>query len=828
MGARSRKGLWRKALWLVTASALSVMTTHGAIAQEDIQAQTPVPDAQAPAPAAQTPTAPAMPPADSTLQDTTTPPPATYGQRVINSGPESARPYQTMAGAGLSGADRETLQQALNAVRSHNFGQADSLGSSISDPAARKIVTWAILNNGGNLYSFAALDAARRDLWGWPKETSRQIAAEKMIGMSGMGPQQVVDWFNGSPPQTVEGATALINAYQSLNNTDAASHLAKTWWRTEVFDSLAQANFYSAFGRYLTQDDHAARINCLLINTQSGSSQAVRDMLAYVDQHQRDVASAALALRTNAASGDALYSQAIASDPHNSVLAFARAKYLAGKGLEPLGFGILADLPPASMSPDAASQLYTLRLDYFRSALKAHDYRAAYAAMNGGGFDNGESKAEAEFFAGWIALVKLNDPNAAINHFTLLAEAGTSPITQGRANYWLGRAYETRNNPAATGVEADSSLAQGYYAKGGQYIYSFYGQLAAEKAGIKEIVLGKDPVPTQADRDRFNNRDMVKAARLLGQMGETDYFRQIVLTLDTVLPNAEEEALLVDLTANYDSQIMAMKVARMSMQRGFYLPERAYPVRDVPDVPAPEKAFVLAITRQESGFDPTVRSRANARGMMQLIPSTARAVARRLGAGYSESKLYEPDYNMTLGAFHLGELVTRFDGSYIMAAAGYNAGPTRMGQWVADCGEPRGPNADSLSFIECMPLRETRDYMMRVTENMRVYRARLNGGHAALTAMADVQRGLPAPIVNAPDDGSDDGSSNGLQDGPISYADYQKAQADNAALAASLQTIPAPPPEPKSHGKSKKSSKAKAKSSHHSTAASSKKKKKHH
>lgn len=823
-----RNSLWRKALWLATASALTLMTTHGAIAQEDMQAQAPVPESQAPAQAApQTPAAPA-----TDAPDNSNPPPATYGQRIINSIPDTSRPYQQVTSTGLSASDRDALQQALSAVRSRNFAQADSLGASLSDPVARKIVTWSILNNGGNLYSFAALDAARRDLWGWPRETSRQIAAEKMIPMSGMGPQQIVDWFNGSPPQTVEGATALINAYQSLNNTDAASHLAKTWWRTEIFDSLAQANFYSNFGRYLTPDDNVARMNCLLINTQNGSSQAVRDMLAYVDPHQRDVANAALAMRTSAASGDSLYSQALASDPHNQVLAFARAKYLSGKGLEALGFPLLADLPPASMSPDAASQLYLLRLGYFRAALKAHDYRAAYAAMNGGGFENGESKAEAEFFAGWVALVKLNDTNAAVNHFHLLAEAGTSPITQGRANYWLGRAYEARNNPGLNGINPDSTEAEKYYAQGGQYIYSFYGQLAAEKAGVKEIVLGKDPVPTQADRDRFNNRDMVKAARILGQLGETDYFRQIVLVLDTVLPNAEEEALLVDLTANYDTQIMAMKVARMSMQRGFYLPERAYPVREVPDVPAPEKAFVLAITRQESGFDPMVRSRANARGMMQLIPSTARAVARRLGAGYSDAKLYEPDFNMSLGAYHLGELVTRFDGSYIMAAAGYNAGPTRMSQWVSDCGEPRGPNADSLSFIECMPLRETRDYMMRVTENMRVYRARLSGGRAPLTAMADVQRGLPAPIVTTPDDDAGDGSAgNGLADGPIPYAEYQKAQADNAALAASLQTIPAPPPAAKStakSSKSKKTAKAKTKKSSHGKAKATSSRKKRH
>lgn len=740
---------------------------------------------------------------------------------------DTARPY---VASQLSDSDQQMLASALQSVKTRNFAQADSLAHTLANPVARKIVTWAIINNDGNIYSFAALDAARRDLWGWPREAKRQIAAEKMIGMSGMTAQQTVEWFNGAPPQSVEGASALITAYGNLARTDDAAKLAKTWWRSETFDSGAQANFYQAFGQYLTQDDHKARLACLELNSQSGSSQAIRDLFPYVDQHQRDVGNAVIAMRTSSAGSDGLYQQALAGDPHNPVLAYSRAKYLSGKGLEALGYGILNDLPPASMSPDAASQMYSLRLAYFKSALKAHDYRAAYNAMNGGGFENGESKAESEFFAGWMALIKLNDKDAAISHFQNLATAGTSPITQGRANYWLGRAYEARNNPSNEFGQSDANSAQGYYAKGGQFIYAFYGQLAAEKAGVKEIVLGKDPVPTQADRDRFNSRDLVQAARILGNMGEIDLFRQIILLLDTVLPNGEEEALLVDMTAMYDTQIVAMKVARMSMQRGFYLPERAYPVRDVPGATSAEKAFVLAIARQESGFDPTVRSHANARGMMQMIPSTARAVARRLSMPYSESKLYEPEYNMTLGAYHLGELVDHFDGSYIMAAAGYNAGPSRMKLWISDCGDPRGPGADALSFIECHPLRETRDYMMRVTENTRVYRARLNGGRAPLTAMADVTRGIPAPIggFDAEEFGDiGDGGADGAPDQPIGYLDYQKQSAMTAAAVAApavatMKPLANPKPVAKPVSK-KKATPAKVKRSTKAT----KKKKKH-
>ena len=753
------------------------------------------------------------------------------------------QPYQPGGSSGLlSDADASTLNAALAAVKRHSFNEADGLAASLSNPLARKIVTWAIISDDGDIYSFSSLDAARRELWGWPHEAKRQVAAEKMMATSGLTPQQIVDWFAGSPPQSIEGATQLINAYGQLGRTADAQALARLWWRTQAFDVIAQSNFNSAFGRYLTQDDHVARLTCLLLDPQNGTPGSIRDMENDVDDHWRAVANAVMAMRTGSASADGLYSEAQAGDPHNPALAFERARYLLRKDLEPLGFAILADLPSAKLSPGAASQMYAIRLGYFHAALKARDYQAAYYAMNGGGFDNGENKAEAEFFAGWIALDKLHQPDLAIAHFQGVAEAGTSPITQGRADYWLGRAYEARNHPAqmapaaptspstaqpagtapaaapVIAVPSDSALAQSYYAKGGEYIYAFYGQMAAEKAGVKTITLGHDPIPTQADRDRFNNRDLVKAARLLGSVGQIDLFRSIVLNLDTVLPNAEEEALLTDLTSQYDSQVIAMKVARMSMQRGFYLPERAYPVRNIPDVPGPEKAFVLAIGRQESGFDASVRSRANARGVMQMEPSTAKAVARRLGVAYNESRLYDSEYNMTLGTYHLGELVDHFNGSYILAAAGYNAGPSRMSQWIEQCGEPRGDRADPLSFIECHPLKETRDYMMRVTENMRIYRARLNGGTAPLTAMADVTRGIPAPIQTMDDEGdvgdgsttaavgmsatAGVGSANGA---PVSYLDLQKQEAQQATAEAAAAKFaadnPPPPPEPKCHGR---------------------------
>jgi soluble lytic murein transglycosylase len=129
--------------------------------------------------------------------------------------------------------------------------------------------------------------------------------------------------------------------------------------------------------------------------------------------------------------------------------------------------------------------------------------------------------------------------------------------------------------------------------------------------------------------------------------------------------------------------------------------------------------------------------------MMQLLPSTGSAVARRLGMPFSADRLYDPDFNMTLGSYHLGELLNQFGGSMLLTAVGYNAGPGRPPQWVARCGDPRGGQVDPVDFIECAPFTETRNYMMRVMENLAVYKARLNGGSAPLTPSVDLARGTP-------------------------------------------------------------------------------------
>jgi soluble lytic murein transglycosylase len=641
----------------------------------------------------------------------------------------------------LSDSDSAALKSGLDAARRADVSGARSAIQQIRDPVARKIVTWALVDANSEQLSFFELDQARRDLAGWPRAVRRQSAAEKQLEASGQSPQQFIAWFGGAEPLTPEGAMALASAYKATGKAQPAADLIRRFWRDKAFEADAQRTMLSRFGDVLTPDDHVRRADVLLFGAQGP---AARDMIALLPADQQQLALARIALRQNAGDAEAQANALPASVARSPGIAFERAGYYRRKGQDDLAVSYLKNFPSELSYPDSGGRIWDERYRLTLSSLKRGDAAGAYAAAANTGLKSGADAAEAEFYAGWIALTKLKNPAQAEIHFKALDRIGSSPITRGRALYWRGRAVE-----AMAGRDA----AEPFYEAAGRYNTTFYGILALERLGETRLVLGTDPTITQADRGRFEGRDSVRAARVLAENGYRDLFRVFVLALDDVLPSAEEEALLVDLVRGYGDQDTSMKVVRTAAQRGFVLPQRGYPVRTPPETVTPaEPALVLGITRQESGFDPLVRSGVGARGMMQLMPSTAIIVARKVGVGYSAGQLDDPDYNMRLGSSYLGGMVGNFSGSYVMAIAGYNAGPGRPTQWTSFCGDPRGGGTDPIDFIECIPFSETRNYVMRVMEGMQVYRARLNGGTAPITLSADLKRGgySYAPVGEMP------------------------------------------------------------------------------
>jgi soluble lytic murein transglycosylase len=655
--------------------------------------------------------------------------------------------------APLSADQLGLLKQAIDAAQGGDTVRAANIRSSLADPLARRLVTWAMIDSAGTNLSFFEIDAARGDLRGWPRTARRHGVAEKALEVAGLSPQTVVNWFGGQDPQTAEGAIALAGALQQSGREADAGALVRRFWRERVFEADPQARLLARFGAFLTPEDHAARLDLLLYGPQGP---AARALLPLVAPEARALAEARIALRANR--DDAAQTAALvpAGLQNHGGLAYERVRYFRRRGLDAIAASHLANFPaPPTGYDDVAGDMWTERRVLMNALIRNGDFQKAYAAVTNHGLPPGTEYTEAEFFAGWLALTKLNDPVKAEAHFANIGKVGVTPITVSRAFYWQGRAAE---------AAGDRARAAAHWNEGAKYFTAFYGQLSAERAGVTRISLPPEPRPTGEDRMRFEARDLVRAARMLADAGERDLFRTFVLALQDGLSKGEELALLVDMSRLYGDQDLAMRVVRAAAQRNIHLPERGYPLRNVPQgYGLPESALVHAIIRQESGFDPSVRSGVGAKGMMQLMPATAQIVARKLGVGYSADQLADAEYNMRLGSTYLGQLVDNFSGSYVMAAAGYNAGPGRSRQWAAECGDPRGGTTDPADFVECIPFSETRNYVMRIMEGVQVYRARLNGGVANLSLGADLKRGgwTPSPSAVAMQAAGAQGTSGG-------------------------------------------------------------------
>ena len=648
-------------------------------------------------------------------------------------------PYAALSSS-LSPADASLLREALLAARRGDTSTAQALQAEIANSTAKRLVTWAMVDSAGTNLDYYALVSAMRELNGWPRPARLRGAIEKALDASAIPPNQVIALFNGRDPETAQGAIALASAYQATGRIADASALVKHVWRNHAFDTDLQRRMLGRFVSYLAADDHAARLEMLLY---TGDTSAAHEMLSLVTADERALAEARMAFRGERSDAAMLFGEVPLALQNDPGLAFDQAHYYRKHNLETIAAGLVRRFPAVTPEqPEVTKAIWAERRALMFAALQSLDYRGAYAAADDNGLQPGQDANEAQFFAGWIALTKLKDPDLAERHFAKLQAGATSPITVSRAYYWRGRTAQVK------GEAMDANL---FWSEGAKYYTAFYGQLSAAKIGQVELDIGTDPVATAADHARFEGRDVIRAARMLGDASDHQLLAAFAMAAEEDITSAAELGLLVDLTRLYGDQSLSMRVVRSAATRGLYLPQRGYPLRTAPaGYGLAEPAFTLAITRQESSFDPLARNPSGARGMMQLEPATAASIARHQGLPFSAEMLSDADYNMKIGAAYLGQVTQSFEGSYILAAAGYNAGPGRPAQWITTCGDPRTGNVDPTDFIECIPFSETRDYVMRVMESVQMYRARLAGGPVPLTIASDLKRGAWTPSVAAP------------------------------------------------------------------------------
>ncbi len=625
--------------------------------------------------------------------------------------------------AGLNAKDINLYKQAFAAVDKDRWKEARRLAARAKDPLLGKVVIWLDLTRPGPGRDFKEMAAFLKANPDWPLRYTLTQQAERAMP-DYLKPQDVLQWFGEREPSTAEGAMKLAGALIATRQEQRAERVVQTAWVERDFDREDEQTFLQRFGHLLHAKEHWARLDRLLWDDERDD--AIRQ-LARVDKDHQALARARMKLEDqakDAAAAVAAVPQSLRNDPG---LIFERARLLRRQDK----FEQAADLldPPPQNVPKPDLMWAELK-KAARGSLDSGNVSAAYRLAAAHGSDSGEAFAEGEFLAGWIALRFLDDAPTAMRHFTALYAGTTSIISQSRGAYWAGRAAEQMG---------DVAKAQDWYKAAAKGITSFYGQVAALRlADKREIRLAGTPKPSAKEKQVFDKKELVRVVRQLTAVGEGDRTRLFLSKLMELSSKPAEYQLVAGLADEIKRRDFAVAVAKEARTRGVEMIDYLYPVIKLPEGQNPEPALILGLIRQESAFDAGAVSAAGARGLMQLLPSTAKGVAKKIGVKFAEKRLSEASYNVTLGRAYVDDLLNRFDGSYVLTAAAYNAGPSRARDWIYTYGDPRQRGVDVIDWIESLPFDETRNYVMRVLENTQIYRARLNKGVAGLGLAEDL------------------------------------------------------------------------------------------
>ena len=321
--------------------------------------------------------------------------------------------------------------------------------------------------------------------------------------------------------------------------------------------------------------------------------------------------------------------------------------------------------------------------------------------------------------SGWIAFSFLEDPLLAEEHFKRFYNNVGYPISLSRGAYWLGRVYEKIGN---------KEESYKWYKKSSKFLTTYYGQLSHIKIHPNEkIQLNDQIIVDKKYAEKFYKNKLVAIVYLLDELKKDKYTKHILRYLAKDNIEKGSEILAARLATDISRFDFAIQIAKIASYEKRFHHKFNYPVISTPKKingrKIPESAFILSIIRQESEFDTSAHSSAGAQGLMQLMPYTARVVAKQAKVTYSKSKLTRnPEYNINLGSFYIAGLLLEYEGSYPFSIAAYNAGPKRVKYWNKINKNPQKGQIDYVDWIELIKFKETRNYVQRVLENYNVYR----------------------------------------------------------------------------------------------------------
>ena len=599
----------------------------------------------------------------------------------------------------------------FNAIKKKRWNEANKLAK--NNEVLIKIVDWHFLKQNNSSKFFSKTNNFIKENPDWPQKKLFRKKIELFID-NNLSNKEIIRFFEENPPLSTKGAVNYVDALRKENGMDSVKDIARKTWIERKFTKRQSKDFYKKYKNILRVQDHIERIEKL---TWIGRSYEARRMLPLVSKNKRNLYNAKIILRRRAGNADhavSLINKELLSDPG---IIYERLRWRRKSKLYKTAFELIDPLP----NNLKYEKKWWLEISIIvRKLIENKEYQKAYNLIKDFSSKSSDLISESEWYAGWIAYEFLNlDPQIYINHFLNSYENTTHKGEKAKSAYWAGRSYEKIN---------DKELSVLWYTNSSKFVTEFYGQLSFEKIKKNKPLITNEELYGKnlfiKEDLNFVKSDIYKASELILANGTRKNAKVFISSLIYNSKSPGQLQIIAKLSKDFDRLDLAIKAAKYAQKKNIYLYHYAYPqltnykniYKDV------EKELVYGVIKQESAFDPKAISRVGARGMMQVMPATASKISKKIKLNYSKERLTsDPEYNIKLGSYYLYSLAEEYD-SYILALVGYNAGPRRIKRWVKKFGDPRKKNIDAVSWIEKIPIKETRLYVKIVLSNLQVYR----------------------------------------------------------------------------------------------------------
>jgi len=615
---------------------------------------------------------------------------------------------------------KELTLQALRDFEENKWDEGQSLIAESKDPLAAKIYHWLLLGKTGNTewnnQLFIKLSQFIRYNPEWPGIEGMKKRAEEVMPET-LSNDEVVAWFENFLPKSFDGMCRYMDALIINGKRDQAKGVLAQWWSRSKISRTQQKRIIKDYRAYLTMDAHKKRFDTLLYNEEYNSALAMAKLIGH---GYLALAKARKALAQNKGHGLAALIGKVPDKLKNDTgLLYERLRWRRKHNLDKGAVEILYQTPDADLIQNK-DKWWAERHIIIRRLLERKKYQQAYELASSHIQDDGFSYTQAQWLAGWMALRFINKPTEAYERFSALYARVKTPVSKSRAAYWSGRAAQDMGN---------SNIARSWYKKASEYQMTYYGQLGRAELSMKDkLPNSKLPHISSDIRKLYETSDLIQASNLFKEVGNEEVSEKFINAFLKLDETPKAYRFIAERVADQGRYNLAVKIAKKAMRKGLFLTKQSYPTitKHLKKIHKVEWALVHAIIRQESMFNYKAKSPAGALGLMQIMPATARHITKKAGIPYSKGLLISnPKYNITLGSYYIGQMIRRYDGSYPLAIAAYNAGPGRVDKWIRIFGDPRTKEIDLIDWVELIPIYETRNYVQRVLEGTYVYRLRL-------------------------------------------------------------------------------------------------------